>query len=347
MDVFRTVGLPHTNYEAEVIESCARIIARRLDAETTVTDLENLWNNNLTSLLMLESDHFEHKEYVARFDEEHFFLIPKLYFAVLSVFMRDDDTLELEIPAELYSSLFMVGWRQKAGKLIVKGDAGSIGDEAHGNAEIMLNGNAGSAGRDMSGNAQLTVKGDVRDAAHHAHGNAIIKIYGNVGHAAGIRAYESARCEIYGDVSGEVALHAKDSASFYVDGDAATDLSKGIPSVGYASGDVSVHVTGNVDGGIGIEATDNVTIQIDGDAGNNVGYGARKNAKITILGNAGNCVGEKAQGKVHIEVHGDAGKNIGKRAYRKASIIIKGKAEPGIPNKSFSGVLSINGKKVY
>lgn len=347
LNIFTSYELP--TYNSEAIEKAAQRIADQLDATTAVKDLENFWNESLPAYFALERVHPEHLKYVEKYKSDHFFIAPKLYFTVLNRFIRDTDTLELFIPPELSFLVFMIGWQLSKGSLTVTGEAGSIGDEAYGTARIKVIGRAENLASNAYGASIFEVQGDViGEVARNAYDNVTVKIHGNVGQYLGFGAGGSVDCVVDGDVMGSVATLAKDNATFLVTGDAALDFSSGKPNIASeASGNVMVHIKGNVGGGVGIEATDNVQITVGGNVGDYAGYGTKKNVVIVVGGNAGKNLGEKAQGNVQIKVSGNAGKKVGDKAYRNASIIVKGTGEAGIPNKSFRGILSINGNEIY
>lgn len=346
LKIFTDAGLP--DYNDEAIQQTAQDIANQIDATTVIEDLEQFWNEHISEYVALERSHPEHIKYVEKYKDDHFFVVPKVYFSVLNRFIKDGDTLEISIPTELSFLLFMIGWQLDKGTLTVNGEAGSVGDDAHGTAHIKLIGKADNIAWGAYGDATFDIQGDaLGEVARNAYGNVTVKMRGDVGKYLGFAAKGSVDCFVDGDVKGSVATLAKEHANIVVTGDAALDFTGGTPQIGWeASGDVKVHIKGNVSGSVGIDATDNVQIMVDGNAGDYVGYGAKKSVAIKIGGNVGKNLGEKAQGNVYLEVGGNAGKKVGHKAYRNATIIVKGTGEAGVPNKSFQGVLSINGKTI-
>lgn len=327
-------------YEEEHLLVHAETIIADLGSTIRASDFERLWNEKLFELLAIEAVHPRHKWYVGDSGPEHYFLIPKLFFAVLGNYIKEDDEIELIIPESLSYKVFFIGWRLERGVLRIKGNAGGAADDVSGNVRVIVEDTIDTVADGAHGNSQILVKGDVtHSAGFRAYGNTSVEIFGDVGHQLGGGALEGARFVVHGNVGWDVAQAAKGHTSFLVKGNAAQ---KEMTSVGSNISDsVHVEIMGNVGGGVGIEATGDSEIIVHGNAGKFVGYGAKSKARIIIKGSVGDRLGEKAQGHAYIEVFGDAGDKIGQRAYRTPTIIVHGQGKTGTPNPSFKGILKV------
>ncbi len=354
LSIFKTIGLPEYNDKA--IEDTADKIVQQLDTRTAVKDLERLWNRDLLSCLEIEKGHPEHLEYTRiRRDisvrrklpydkQEHFYIVPKIYFRVLDKVIQPADTVALAMPQGPLL-LFMVGWRLSKGTLQVTGTVGALGYEAYGTAHFKLVGDVdGSIASHAHGQTTFDVIGNITGGvATRAYDNVRVAVHGNArSPGEGIRG--TVHCTIYGNAE-HVGAGAGDNTVILVTGDVGGSE---WGAVGMnAWGNAQIHIKGNVKGDVGRDAGDNAHIVVDGDVGDYAGYGITQNVFIEVGGNAGKNLGLKAQGNTRIEVHGNAGKRVGHRAYRNAQIIVDGSGESGTPNPSFKGLIMINGQTVH
>ena len=326
-------------YEEEHLLIHAETVIANLGGNIRASDFERLWNEKLSDLLAIEAVHPRHKWYVGDSGPEHYFLIPKLFFAALGNYIKDDDEVELIIPESLSYKVFFIGWRLERGTLRIKGNAGGAADDVCGNVRVIIEDTIDTVADGAHGNSQIVVKGDVtHSAGFRAYGNTSVEIFGDVGRQLGSGALDNARFVVHGNVEGDVGSAAKGHASFLVKGNAAQKEWTAVGS--NISDNVHIEIMGSAKRA-GMDAAGDSEIIVHGNADKFVGYGAKGGTRIIIKGNVGDNLGEKAQGHAYIEVFGDAGDKIGERAYRTPTIIVHGSGKMGTPNPSFKGILKV------